>query len=569
MNRKVPAGLRLILPDIIPNTIKANINRPYHEFINIMTGKVMPHLDMPLPKQDHPGFLGTLAKVIAIAIILAVAPELAGLMFAGGIGLAAATAVIAGIGDAAVQGLAIKFHIQEKFSINEVIETAVSAGALSGGPLALQEGSALPTLASNVLRAATTQVSTQLVEMGLGTRSKFDMNAAGIQVAAMLAAQQAQSKLKSMKVDRSTTAGSIAVNATNSVVSEAVYSAATHTPMNLQNMAANTLGGIAGDTAHDGLAKLNRQQKSHERNELKVRARSAKSAGRDFNENFNRLDIPSGGLDLSSENINSQMAAFKMQSHAAAPDKAGSVAKSGFFGNTVQRTKTELELMSQLTQGTLAGGILKDASNMYNIAHGNRVERMQAVTAIGEEVAIGVGAGLTAGLVVEAVAASRLAEGFGIFRVAKVGVEGERVLTPVEQLHVALTDSKIYESINQINADSPNAAIALRRKLSILQDFQNNADKVETLSNGSIRYYDAFRSAKTVGPTAGSRFVTEYNSITGDVASWNETYDLLGNVNRIHIKSINGVEINSPHFPLTLQERLEFGGSNFQFKPNF
>lgn len=103
--------------------------------------------------------------------------------------------------------------------------------------------------------------------------------------------------------------------------------------------------------------------------------------------------------------------------------------------------------------------------------------------------------------------------------------------------------------------------------MSVLQDFQNNADKVETLSNGTTRYYDTFRPARTPGATLGSRFVTEHNPLTGDVNSWNETYDSLGNVNRIHIKSINGFEINSPHFPLTLKDQLEFISSNSLFKP--
>ena len=37
------------------------------------------------------------------------------------------------------------------------------------------------------------------------------------------------------------------------------------------------------------------------------------------------------------------------------------------------------------------------------------------------------------------------------------------------------------------------------------------------MSDGAIRYYEKFRSAKTLGPTAGSRFITEYNPKTGDV----------------------------------------------------
>jgi hypothetical protein len=61
-----------------------------------------------------------------------------------------------------------------------------------------------------------------------------------------------------------------------------------------------------------------------------------------------------------------------------------------------------------------------------------------------------------------------------------------------------------------------------------LEDFQNNADKIETLSNGSIRYFDKFRPAKTFRLTIGSRFVVECDSLSGDVVSWNENYDSAG-----------------------------------------
>jgi len=37
---------------------------------------------------------------------------------------------------------------------------------------------------------------------------------------------------------------------------------------------------------------------------------------------------------------------------------------------------------------------------------------------------------------------------------------------------------------------------------------------------------------------------------------WNEMYDNAGNVNRVHIKNIDGITIDAPHFPATLKEKL-------------
>lgn len=128
---------------------------------------------------------------------------------------------------------------------------------------------------------------------------------------------------------------------------------------------------------------------------------------------------------------------------------------------------------------------------------------------------------------------------------------------PTDQLLQALKESKIPQALEQIEANSPNAANALSKKMSRLADAQQEADKVEVLSDGTIKYYDKFRPAKEKGSTIGARFVTTYNPASGEVTTLNEAYDASMNVNRVSLKSINGVRIKSPHFPPTLKEVLQ------------
>ena len=99
-----------------------------------------------------------------------------------------------------------------------------------------------------------------------------------------------------------------------------------------------------------------------------------------------------------------------------------------------------------------------------------------------------------------------------------------------------------------------------------LEGIQTRADKIEVLPDGSTRYYDKFRPARTEGPTAGSRFVVERGPETGEVKTWNETYDQSGVVNRISLKTINGVGIDALHFPPTLSDLVDNG---FMPRPSF
>lgn len=110
---------------------------------------------------------------------------------------------------------------------------------------------------------------------------------------------------------------------------------------------------------------------------------------------------------------------------------------------------------------------------------------------------------------------------------------------------------------NETPATNPNAAEALARKYRALEGAQTSSVRTETFSDGRIKYYDLETQSAKPGPTRGSAYVTEYNPRTGDVHSYMESYDHLGNVNRIHPKMYNGQELNAPHYPPTLKEKLE------------
>lgn len=103
-------------------------------------------------------------------------------------------------------------------------------------------------------------------------------------------------------------------------------------------------------------------------------------------------------------------------------------------------------------------------------------------------------------------------------------------------------------------AENINASISLTTKLRQLETIQQKAVKTRVLPDGRIRYYKAERMATSPGRTRGSAYVTECNPKTGTVRGWNECYDQLGNINRVHPKDVNGQSLISPHYPLIAQE---------------
>ena len=97
----------------------------------------------------------------------------------------------------------------------------------------------------------------------------------------------------------------------------------------------------------------------------------------------------------------------------------------------------------------------------------------------------------------------------------------------------------------------------LKKKLSELQSAQKKAVREETLPDGRIRYYNKERLATTPGLTRGSSRVVEHNPRTGNIRSWEESYNHKGEVIRVHPETINGQDIQSIHYPLTGKEMAE------------
>lgn len=97
----------------------------------------------------------------------------------------------------------------------------------------------------------------------------------------------------------------------------------------------------------------------------------------------------------------------------------------------------------------------------------------------------------------------------------------------------------------------------LEKNLEIAEKAKKDAVRIEMLSDGRIRYYEAEKAARTPGPTRGSSYVVEYDPRRGVVRSWYESYDQAGNVNRVRPKMINGQKIESLHYPHTGKELIE------------
>ncbi len=121
-------------------------------------------------------------------------------------------------------------------------------------------------------------------------------------------------------------------------------------------------------------------------------------------------------------------------------------------------------------------------------------------------------------------------------------------LNPYGYVHNPL---RYVDPLGLAGAECCEAAIRLRRKLRALEKAQNEAVRSSVLPDGRIRYYNAESPAKTAGPTRGRSHVTEWDPSTGNVRSWEETYDHSGNVNRVHPKMNNGEILDLPHYPPT------------------
>ena len=147
----------------------------------------------------------------------------------------------------------------------------------------------------------------------------------------------------------------------------------------------------------------------------------------------------------------------------------------------------------------------------------------------------------------------RLSDPFLQTEAAKLIREDSGVPNKVSGLDKLVPDTDFATNLDQ-PASSANAADALSRKLSAIQNAQQTAAKIVTLNDGRVLYYSDEVPARTPGPTRGASLVTEYDSMSGNVRQYYESYDQAGNPIRVHPKMINGQVVNSPHYPPTAKE---------------
>jgi len=82
-----------------------------------------------------------------------------------------------------------------------------------------------------------------------------------------------------------------------------------------------------------------------------------------------------------------------------------------------------------------------------------------------------------------------------------------------------------------------------------MEKMQTKAATKKKLPDGRVCYYTTEAKLKTEGPTRGSKCVMEHNPKSGQTRGWQECYDHLGKVNRVHPEDINGQPIKSKHYP--------------------
>jgi hypothetical protein len=248
-------GMVIQLPQVLASHHQSNDSRPYHEFMNVLMGVLSPHVITPQPKatasghakKPHRHWFGIIAKVVAMAIVLWAAPYLAGflgtalgLTVTGATTLTTAGAILTGVSaailDAGMQKVEMIAGLQNKFSLAEVFETGITAGVggMLPGMTGWKEG------VETVLGAMTANVATQLIEMKLGLREKFDAKALAMQAGAMVTAAGI-AKLDTLESGFMREVVETSTNtASNAFLSKQLYGGST----DLQTLAASALGSV-------------------------------------------------------------------------------------------------------------------------------------------------------------------------------------------------------------------------------------------------------------------------------------------------------------------------------------
>lgn len=174
-------------------------------------------------------FIFTVCKIAALGAVAWFAPPLLG---------AVGTGLAMGATDAAIQGVGIELGVQDHFSAAEVLESTVGGGVGAGT-------TGLNVVEHTAVVAASTAV-TEVAEVKLGLRDKFDISEVGLQAAASVIAYGMHEIMPNL--DKTFGEGSsIASTATKTAVHSVVNYVLTGQPINIQNMAANIAGTVMGD----------------------------------------------------------------------------------------------------------------------------------------------------------------------------------------------------------------------------------------------------------------------------------------------------------------------------------
>ncbi|QND84809.1 RHS repeat/ LysM domain-containing protein [Chromobacterium vaccinii] len=112
----------------------------------------------------------------------------------------------------------------------------------------------------------------------------------------------------------------------------------------------------------------------------------------------------------------------------------------------------------------------------------------------------------------------------------------------------------VFSEAPGLSSRSSNAADALSRKLGALEKAQADAARLVETGDGRVIYYGREIPARTDGPTRGASLVTEYDNFSGRLRQYYESYDHQGSPIRVHPKMIDGLPVDSLHYPPTGKE---------------
>ncbi|MDR3490888.1 MAG: hypothetical protein P4M12_02450, partial [Gammaproteobacteria bacterium] len=240
--------------------------------------------------KKHGSFWKLLTEVIVSSLALAAAPWAAPFLFtfaAGSLGAAVATGVTAGLLDAAMQGAACGVGLQDKFSISGVIETGVLGGFLAAAKGAAVANEARQAAATRTMLAmGKASVTSQLMEMSMGLRQKFDVK----EVLTSMANGFANAKIEVPNTGQF--AGRIVGNAVTTLTGTAITSLVYRQDPNLQYMAAQLLGSTIGSEAGQMLNETTERKAEPETKLPKTQNRQAHV------EELAHAELPDGKIDV-------------------------------------------------------------------------------------------------------------------------------------------------------------------------------------------------------------------------------------------------------------------------------